>query len=130
MPADAALVAPLREVQEPELRRSIVELGMVKGAVLERGTALVAVALPLAPPDGGDDLRRRVIRALHELVGVLTLILELIGSEKFSGIAIGPLRPSSAVDHIELAAGRAIEGGEAVGDRLVTPRRRDCRKSA
>jgi metal-sulfur cluster biosynthetic enzyme len=47
MPADAALVAPLREVQEPELRRSVVELGMVKGAVLERGVALVALALPL-----------------------------------------------------------------------------------
>jgi ATP-binding protein involved in chromosome partitioning len=77
MPADAALVAPLREVQEPELRRSIVELGMVKGAVLERGTALVAVALPLAPPDGGDDLRRRVIRALQGVDGVKRVEVDL-----------------------------------------------------
>lgn len=70
MPADAALLAALREVQEPELRRSIVELGMVKGAALEGGVALVALALPLAPPDGGEALRRQVAERLLRIAGV------------------------------------------------------------
>jgi ATP-binding protein involved in chromosome partitioning len=77
MPADAALVAPLREVQEPELRRSVVELGMVKGAVLERGAALVALALPLARPDRGEELRRRVIDALGAVPGVKRVEVDL-----------------------------------------------------
>jgi ATP-binding protein involved in chromosome partitioning len=77
MPADAALVAPLREVQEPELRRSIVELGMVKGAALERGVALVALALPLAPPGRSDELRRRVSEVLQALPGVDRVEIDL-----------------------------------------------------
>jgi ATP-binding protein involved in chromosome partitioning len=77
MPADAALVAPLREVQEPELRRSVVELGMVKGAVLERGVALVALALPLARPDRGEELRRQVIDALRGVSGVKRVEVDL-----------------------------------------------------
>ena len=77
MSADAALVAPLRELQEPELRRSIVELGMVKGAALERGVALVALALPLAPADGGGALRARVVEALQGVEGVTRVEVDL-----------------------------------------------------
>lgn len=77
MSADAALVAPLRELQEPELRRSIVELGMVKGAALEQGVALVALALPLAPADGGGALRARVVEALQGVEGVTRVEVDL-----------------------------------------------------
>ncbi len=77
MSADAALVAPLRELQEPELRRSIVELGMVKGAALERGVALVALALPLAPADGGGALRAGVVEALQGVEGVTRVEVDL-----------------------------------------------------
>ena len=40
--------AALRGVEEPELRRSVVELGMVKGVAVDGRTAVVALALPLA----------------------------------------------------------------------------------
>ncbi len=77
MPADAALLAPLRAVHEPELRRSIVDLGMVKGAALERGVALVALALPLAPSDGGEQLRGLVVDALRNVDGVQRVEVDL-----------------------------------------------------
>jgi ATP-binding protein involved in chromosome partitioning len=77
MPADATLIAALRDVQEPELRHSIVELGMVKGAALEGGAALVAVALPLDPGDGGAAFRAEVEAALRRVPGVERVEVDL-----------------------------------------------------
>jgi ATP-binding protein involved in chromosome partitioning len=77
MAADTTLIAALREVQEPELRRSIVELGMVRGAALEGSAALVAVALPLDPGDGGTGLRAAVEAALRRVPGVERVEVDL-----------------------------------------------------
>jgi ATP-binding protein involved in chromosome partitioning len=55
---EAEVREALRAVEEPELRRSIVELGMVKGIADDRGL-VVAIALPLA--GSGAEVRRRVI---------------------------------------------------------------------
>jgi ATP-binding protein involved in chromosome partitioning len=77
MAADTTLIAALREVQEPELRRSIVELGMVRGAALEGSAALVAVALPLDPGDGGTGLRAAVEAAVRRVPGVERVEVDL-----------------------------------------------------
>jgi ATP-binding protein involved in chromosome partitioning len=52
MPAtEAAVRAALAAVDEPELRRSITELGLVKGIAIDGSTVVIALALPL--PDRG-----------------------------------------------------------------------------
>ena len=40
MPTDAEIIDALRPVQDPELHRSIVDLGMVKGATIVGGKVL------------------------------------------------------------------------------------------
>ena len=47
MPEPLDIQAALAAVEEPELRRSIVELGMVQGVAVDGRTAVVAVAVPL-----------------------------------------------------------------------------------
>ncbi|HEY7134643.1 MAG TPA: P-loop NTPase [Acidimicrobiia bacterium] len=99
MPADASLITALREVQEPELRRSIVELGMVKGAALEGPAALVAVALPLDPGDGGAALRAAIEAAVRQVPGVERVEVDLrpMSEEELPAVAnvlkgVDPLR--------------------------------------
>jgi ATP-binding protein involved in chromosome partitioning len=77
MAADTTLITALREVQEPELRRSIVELGMVQGAALEGSAALIAVALPLDPGDGGAALRAAIEAAVRRVPGVERVEVDL-----------------------------------------------------
>lgn len=52
MPAtEAAVRGALAAVEEPELRRSITELGLVKGIAIDGSTVVIALAVPL--PDRG-----------------------------------------------------------------------------
>src|SRR5215510_7221583 len=62
--------AALASVEEPELRRSVVELGMVQGVAVDGRTAVVAVAVPLPGDDSRAELRRRVIEAVGEVPGI------------------------------------------------------------
>ena len=71
MPATEALVrAALAAVDEPELRRSITELGLVKGIAIDGSTVVIALALPL--PDRGTwaGIEDRVRDAVLEMEGV------------------------------------------------------------
>ena len=78
MSADAALVAPLRELQEPELRRSIVELGMVKGvSVGADGIAHVGVYLTVAGCPMRETITTRVTAAVEQVAGVRGVRVEL-----------------------------------------------------
>jgi ATP-binding protein involved in chromosome partitioning len=62
--------AALIGVEEPELRRSIVELGMVKGVAVDGRTTVVALALPLPGEGSRLELTRRVVLAAGEVDGV------------------------------------------------------------
>jgi ATP-binding protein involved in chromosome partitioning len=62
--------AALLGVEEPELRRSVVELGMVKGVAVDGRTAVVALALPLAGEGARIELTRRVVLAAGSVEGV------------------------------------------------------------
>ena len=70
MPEPLDIQAALAAVEEPELRRSIVELGMVQGVAVDGRTAVVAVAVPLPGDASRAELRRRIIEAVGEVEGI------------------------------------------------------------
>jgi ATP-binding protein involved in chromosome partitioning len=86
---ELAIYDALATVEEPRLRRGIVELGLVEGVVLERGAAIVAIADPLPEGPHWVELRRRVIDALagvDGLAGVDVAIQEMSEDAKI-GVA-------------------------------------------
>jgi ATP-binding protein involved in chromosome partitioning len=70
MPEVLDVQAALAAVEEPELRRSIVELGMVQGVAVDGRTAVVAIAVPLPGDASRAELRRRVVEAVGEVPGI------------------------------------------------------------
>src|SRR3954471_5201267 len=69
-PESLDVQAALAAVQEPELRRSIVELGMVQGVAVDGKTAVVALAVPLPGDAARAELSRRVVEAVGEVPGI------------------------------------------------------------
>jgi ATP-binding protein involved in chromosome partitioning len=70
MPEALDVQAALAAVEEPELRRSIVELGMVQGVAVDGRTAVVAMAVPLPGDASRAELRRRIIETVGEVEGI------------------------------------------------------------
>jgi ATP-binding protein involved in chromosome partitioning len=70
VPTDAEIVDALRPVEDPELRRSIVDLGMVKGTVLDGTTATVTIALTTPGCPLKNEINSRVRSALVTLNGI------------------------------------------------------------
>ena len=60
----------LATVEEPELRRSIVELGLLQGVAVDGTTAVVALAVPLPGDESRAELTRRVIEAVGQVAGI------------------------------------------------------------
>jgi ATP-binding protein involved in chromosome partitioning len=76
-PTSEQLIEALRPVQDPELHRSIVELGMVRRAAVDgRGRADVLVALTVPGCPLRAEIDRRVTEALRELPGVDSVSVE------------------------------------------------------
>ncbi|MCL4293874.1 MAG: DUF59 domain-containing protein, partial [Acidimicrobiia bacterium] len=69
MASESEVRAALRGVEEPQLGRSIVELGMVKGVTVRDGLALVDLALPLDHDRSTAELRERTEAAVSALGG-------------------------------------------------------------
>ncbi len=76
-PEDLDIQAALAAVEEPELRRSIVELGMVQGVAVDGRTAVVAIAAPLPGDASRAELRRRVIESVGEVAGIERVDVDL-----------------------------------------------------
>jgi ATP-binding protein involved in chromosome partitioning len=76
-PEPLDIQAALAGVQEPELRRSIVELGMVQGVAVDGRTAVVAVAVPLPGEASRAELRRRIIESVGEVEGIERVDVDL-----------------------------------------------------
>lgn len=70
MPTDAEIIEALRPVEDPELHRSIVDLGMVKGAVLHGGKVEIAIALTTPGCPLKNEINTRVRSAVGALDGV------------------------------------------------------------
>jgi ATP-binding protein involved in chromosome partitioning len=69
-PAQAAIRDALRAVDDPELRRSIVEVGMVQGIAADGATVVVALALPIPDEAIRDQLVARIQAAAGAVEGV------------------------------------------------------------
>ncbi len=79
MPAttSAQIIEALRPVEDPELRRSIVDLGMVRHAALgDDGTADVQIALTVAGCPLRNEITNRVTAAVTPLPGVRKVSLD------------------------------------------------------
>ncbi|MGA0962466.1 MAG: metal-sulfur cluster assembly factor, partial [Ilumatobacteraceae bacterium] len=71
------LVEALRPIEDPELHRSIVDLGMLKRAELRAdGTADILVALTIAGCPLRNEIQNRVTGAVETLPGVTGVALE------------------------------------------------------
>jgi ATP-binding protein involved in chromosome partitioning len=70
------LVEALRPVEDPELHRSIVDLGMLRQAELDGGTARILVALTVAGCPLRNEIQNRVTGAVRELPGVSDVQLD------------------------------------------------------
>ncbi len=73
---EAEVIEALRPVQDPELHRSIVDLGMVKGVAIDGGTAAVRIALTVAGCPLKAEIKTRVSEAVVGLDSIDTCQIE------------------------------------------------------
>ena len=67
---EAEIVEALRPVEDPELRRSIVDLGMVRGIAIDGSVVVVRIALTVAGCPLRNEIQRRVSEAVTALDGI------------------------------------------------------------
>ena len=73
-----ALNAALATVEDPEIRRPITEIGMVKSATVDAdGTARIAIYLTISGCPMKDTLTSRVTEAVSRIDGVTSVVVEL-----------------------------------------------------
>ena len=102
--------AALAAVEEPELRRSIVELGMVQGVAVDGRTAVVAIAAPL-PGDGPRaELSRRIVEAVGRVPGIERVDVDIRDMDDDEIVALGRLLKGVALPNplqvVDAAAAR------------------------
>jgi ATP-binding protein involved in chromosome partitioning len=83
--------AALAAVEEPELRRSIVELGMVQGVAVDGRTAVVALAVPLPGDAARAELSRRVVEAVGQVPGIERVDVDVRDMDDDEIVALGRL---------------------------------------
>jgi ATP-binding protein involved in chromosome partitioning len=70
VPTESQIIDALRPVEDPELHRSIVDLGMVRSVRIDGASVQVAIALTVAGCPLRNEIQRRVGEAVHALDGV------------------------------------------------------------
>ena len=73
MPTESQIIDALRPVEDPELHRSIVDLGMVRSVRIEGASVTVEVALTVPGCPLKNEIQRRVGEAVHALDDVHTV---------------------------------------------------------
>jgi ATP-binding protein involved in chromosome partitioning len=76
MPTNDEIIEVLRPVEDPELRRSIVDLGMVREIRIDGGSVSVQVALTVAGCPLRNEIQTRVTNAVTTLPGVTSVGLD------------------------------------------------------
>jgi ATP-binding protein involved in chromosome partitioning len=74
---DEAVRAALAQVQEPELRRSVTDLGMVDRVAVDGRKVRVTLALPLPGDDTRAELSRRAFEAVASVPGIARVDVDL-----------------------------------------------------
>ena len=78
LPTDSQLTAALSTVIDPEIRRPVTELGMVKSAVVgSDGVARIGIYLTVSGCPMKDTITERVTTAVGALAGVTSVLVEL-----------------------------------------------------
>jgi ATP-binding protein involved in chromosome partitioning len=102
--------AALAAVEEPELRRSIVELGMVQGVAVHGRTAVVALAAPLPGDAPRAELSRRVVEAVGQVPGIERVDVDVRDMDDDEIVALGRLlkgvAPPNPLQVVDAAAAR------------------------
>src|SRR3990172_8060200 len=100
-PTREAVLEALGRVQEPELHRDLVSLGMIKDLALERGRVAFTVELTTPACPLRDQIEREARAAVSSLEGVSEVSLKLTSNVPFDGRARGlidrPIRNAVAV---------------------------------
>jgi ATP-binding protein involved in chromosome partitioning len=89
--------AALAAVEEPELRRSIVELGMVQGVAVDGRVAVVAVAVPLPGDASRAELQRRIMESVAEVPGIDRVDVDVRDMSEDELVALGRILKGVAV---------------------------------
>src|SRR6476660_7420644 len=76
MPTEAEVIDALRPVEDPEIHRSIVDLGMVRGVGFEGPRVRVTIALTVAGCPLKNEITSRVSTAVEALPGVSGVVLD------------------------------------------------------
>jgi len=122
--------AALSGVQDPEIRRPITELGMVKDIVIDAGAVHVDVYLTVAGCPMRDEITARVTRAVEPLEGVtsVTVALDVMSDEQRRAMRAslaGPEReiqftkPGSLTRVYQIASGKGGVGKSSVTANLA-----------
>ena len=115
MTTEAEVLEALRPVEDPEIRRSIVELDMVKSVEIDGGTVSVTVALTVAGCPLRAEIERRVVEAVGALDGVenVAVTLTVMSDDERAALAASLRGDGAANGH-----GHAHDDtGEAPGQR-------------
>lgn len=122
----AAVMAALQAVEDPELRRSIVDLGMVGDVHIDDGRVSVQIKLTVAGCPLKAEVQRRVTDALQDLPGVRTLhvTLDTMTDEERralrTGVHGGPERPSPFTADARTRVIAIASGKGGVGKSSIT----------
>jgi len=101
--------AALSGVDDPDLHRSIVDLGMVQGVAIDGGRVVVAVASPLPGEAARAELTRRIVDAAVPVQGVDRIDVDLRDMrddelEALAKVLKGPAKAASLPRSFFLAA--------------------------
>ena len=129
-------MAALREVHDPELHRSIVDLGMVGGVEVRDGRVQVAIRLTIAGCPLKAEIQRRVTDALSALAGVeaVQVTMDAMSDEERHALRSGltggqerpsPFQPGSRTTVIGIASGKGGVGKSSITANLALALARD-----
>lgn len=129
-PDHSAVAAALRSVEDPELRRSIADLGMLGTVQIDGGRVSVQIKLTVAGCPLKAEIQRRVTDALDAVPGVDTIHVSLDTMsdderrELRTGVHGGPERPSpfqadSRTRVIGIASGKGGVGKSSITANLA-----------
>lgn len=94
MPVESDVLDALRPVEDPELGRSIVDLGMVRRAAVKRGTVELDIGMPIEGYPGARELEDAIRHALASVEGVKKIEARFgVMSEDEQRAVAGRLRP-------------------------------------
>ena len=95
MPTEAAVIEALRPVADPELRRSLVDLEMVKSVSVNHGFVRVTVAVPGPDYPSRAEVRDRVAAAVGTVPGVESVTVDFASMSEAEQQALARrLRPA------------------------------------